>query len=378
MQRDKRLGTKVPVVFTGYNQRAVIAFIRTLKKHNLDFALVAKSEDDPIFDTDYKDHVLYVRTVKQLNIEEVKACLKVIGEKYPDRQLCVMPSTESLNRFLIDNRQLLVELGCGVPLVNKGLYEIISDKKSFGELCADAGILVPGTLSAEEAKTIPSVAKPKTYYAADGNTYSPQILLTEKDAEDFFNSYPAEDFYFQPYITGGSYYFLFYIYKDGRVAELSQENLVQQPYGKSVLAAKISNVHLTQTAQQYKQMLVQKGFSGLVMVEVKGSGEDLYMIEANPRFWGPSQLFVDAGVNLFEHFLFDQGILENGPRAGEAENALYFWGGGYRESMQQDGFVNYHNYDAKKLENNIAEWIASDVYNRPDTVELYNKETGVL
>ena len=37
------------------------------------------------------------------------------------------------------------------------------------------------------------------------------------------------------------------------------------------------------------------------------------MIEANPRFWGPSQLFVDAGFNLFESFLFDYNIIETLP-----------------------------------------------------------------
>ena len=45
------------------------------------------------------------------------------------------------------------------------------------------------------------------------------------------------------------------------------------------------------------------------MVEVKHLSNKNYMIEANPRFWGPSQLFVDAGINLFEAFLVDNGLL---------------------------------------------------------------------
>jgi hypothetical protein len=37
-----------------------------------------------------------------------------------------------------------------------------------------------------------------------------------------------------------------------------------------------------------------EGFYGLVMIEVKEYDNQFYMIEANPRLWGPSQLILDA------------------------------------------------------------------------------------
>ena len=36
------------IVFSGYNQRAVIAFLRTLRNCNIPFGVVAKSSEDAI------------------------------------------------------------------------------------------------------------------------------------------------------------------------------------------------------------------------------------------------------------------------------------------------------------------------------------------
>ena len=35
------------------------------------------------------------------------------------------------------------------------------------------------------------------------------------------------------------------------------------------------------------------------------------MIEANPRFWGPSQFYHDCGIEFFELFLKDYDIIDS-------------------------------------------------------------------
>src|SRR5690606_1826134 len=113
------------------------------------------------------------------------------------------------------------------------------------------------------------------------------------------------------FIAGESFYLLFYFYKNGAAERFSQKNLMQQPSGGSIIAAVTSDFHRGHVALQFEELFRSIQFRGLVMVEIRGQGDRYYMIEANPRFWGPSQLFVDAGVNLFEAFMFDYGLLNS-------------------------------------------------------------------
>ena len=49
----------------------------------------------------------------------------------------------------------------------------------------------------------------------------------------------------------------------------------------------------------------------VVMIEIRINKENYYMIEANPRFWGPSQLFVDFHMTrLFCAWLFLGSVVE--------------------------------------------------------------------
>ena len=105
--------------------------------------------------------------------------------------------------------------------------------------------------------------------------------------------------------------------------------MIQQPEGKSIVAAVSSDLHDSTEALKYEKLFKSINFHGLVMVEVRGVDNDFYMIEANPRFWGPSQLFVDAGMNLFEAFLNDYDVLEKINLQARKKETKYFWFGGY-------------------------------------------------
>lgn len=52
---------KIVIVFSGYNQRAVISFLRTLEKNTICYAIIASSAQDTIFQSSYADKVEYVR-----------------------------------------------------------------------------------------------------------------------------------------------------------------------------------------------------------------------------------------------------------------------------------------------------------------------------
>jgi hypothetical protein len=151
--------------------------------------------------------------------------------------------------------------------------------------------------------------------------------------------------------------------------------LIQQPEGKSIVAAVSSDLHDSTEALKYEKLFKSINFHGLVMVEVRGVDNDFYMIEANPRFWGPSQLFVDAGMNLFEAFLNDYDVLEKINLQARKKETKYFWFGGYLSVLYKNDSLVYYNYCPTQLAFDLISWISSDIYRREDTIELFKNET---
>lgn len=351
--------SRIIVVFSGFNQRAVVAFLRTVTKKNLNYAIIALSQHDPIFLTEYKKDVYAIRENIALTLSDIMHCLEIVKQKSKSDYLFIAPTTEALNRFLLDNRLQLEQVGCEIPLVDKDLYQCISDKKSFCDVCQSHDIVIPKEV-AYSKDNIPLVLKPK-YYKLGDLWDSPVII----DSDQKFDAvvFDSDKFYCQEYVEGCSYYLLYYFSKRGEVYKLCQENMVQQPMGKSITAARI--LPSLPIKDKFVNLFQQLKFYGLVMVEVRIKDGDFCMIEANPRFWGPSQLFVDYGMNLFEYFLADNGFDITCSEMDLDENALYFWAGG----MHEQGMV-YHN----QSEFDYATYYKYDIYRRIDTMEVYRQE----
>lgn len=361
------------VVFTGYNQRAVISFVRSLEAIGIDYAIIASSPDDTIFLSKYREQVFVTRKTQDLDINAIIECIFEVQKKKRGRGFFIAPSTESLNRLLLANREKLKSAGGIVPLVEENLYKQISDKQSFTVLCARNGIKVPETYDELRVGEYPLYAKPKQYSADNGEVYCPSVINDATAHKIFNDTYGAQNFFFQQFINGPSYYLLYYFSMGKPVFKYSQRNLVQQPGGKSIIAALSSDLHKSKTSEQYEKLFAEIGFRGMVMIEVKAQDGEYYMIEANPRFWGPSQLFVDAGVNFFYELLVDYGLAERSQIVPHALNASrYFWGGG----AKTDQTNTYYGYSEKKLKDEYSAWQAVDIYNRPDTIGIYKLEAG--
>lgn len=364
------------VIFSGYNQRAVVAFLRCLARNHIeDYVIVAASNQDTILKTSYKDKVFCIRKNKELDRKEICNILGTIHKQYAADSLLIPPSTEALNRFLLKYRRILETLQCVIPLVDMTLYETISDKENFWNLCRRNDLAVPPTIVLSKVYTEPYVAKPKHYRAKDGNTYSPILVQTLEEHKNFQSKYDWDDFTYQKYILGDSYYILYYFARDGRVYRFSQENYAQQPNGKSILAAEASDIHEKDIAQKYQELFQKVNYFGFVMVELRENEGEYYMIEANPRFWGPSQLFVDARVPFFEAFLKDYNYIS---RINESEinyDAKYLWSGGFRDgqSINSQNCVWFGNGRQKVIEE-WKEFREMDIYYRSDTMGVFDEE----
>lgn len=366
---------KLLVVFSGFNQRAVIAFLRSLH-HNCinNYVIIASSEDDTIQYTTYSSKVFWIRKCKELNKDEIIQIILNIKKAFLVNELLIVPSTESLNRFILKNREELESFGCIIPLVNEELYETISDKHSFWELCSYRRLQVPEIVTDFRNLSLPFVAKPKKYYSNIGNVYSPIIVNNEQQYQRFIDKYSIDDFDIQEYVSGESYYLLYYFSKNGNITKYSQKNLAQQPYGKSILVAEKASIHVLEISEQYEALLKDLKFKGFIMIELRKNNDLYYMIEANPRLWGPSQFFVDSGVPIFEAFLLDYHFLEKIDQPSIRHDAKYLWSTGSEKGLLHDESCVWYSNGKEIVEKQWKEFFAFDVYCRKDTVGIYNRE----
>lgn len=370
------------IVFSGYNPRAVIAFLRAAARAGAEIAILASGPNDEVFRTAYAPLVRLVRSSKELQLDAVMGDLVKTRGAYKGRQLIIAPSTEALNRFLLKHRRVVEEAGFTLPLVDEKMYLSISDKKSFSVLCQKSGLDVPIEYASAEELRFPCVAKPVTYQNREGRYLNPVILHTSHDCGEFLKRHDDRDFFFQEFVRGSSHYLLYYFPEHGKAYRFSQHNLLQQDGGKSIVAAVPDTIHALPIADRYEELFHSLGFRGFVMVELRKTVDNRWvMIEANPRFWGPSQLFLNAGCDFFAAFLSDwspeffsrpAGLpplpeIYEGPTS--PPQGAYFWRGGIGD---QNSMVSLSPLAPRPED--YPSWSFADVYNQPDTIKLYQSE----
>lgn len=362
------------LIFSGYNQRALVSFLRTLESNKIAYFIFAKNEKDTILITQYRNQVWWVRERKALNSTEILKHISTLMSTESIDSLLIAPSTEFLNRFLLQFRSKFEKQNCIIPLVNEKLYVQISDKKSFTELCAKHGINIPKEYPSANYTNLPLVAKPIKYNSSEGIPLVPVIIQDNQGLDSFNRNESIDDYYFQKYIGGRSLYLLMYISLSNDINLYSQENLIQQAEGKSMILAISSDFHLKSEALKYVTLFKKLNFKGLIMIEVKQMGMEFYMIEANPRFWGPSQLLVDSNNNFFELLLKDYGFIDKAIDLEPIHKGdIYFWRGGlYHDKKNQ---VTSTFYSGATLHNSqIREYSKFEVYNKPDTIQIFKRE----
>ena len=369
----KSSNNKALLIYSGYNERAVISFIRFIDKCSINYGIVASSPVDSIFSTLYAEKVIFTRRSKDLNIYEFNQIAHTACSKLDVNSVVIAPSTEGLNRWLIENRAILEDSGnVEIPLVSKDIYTLLSDKLSFSQLVSSRGLTVPREMSFATAHEN-FVAKPKQYVSSRGKSYAPILINSESDKKKFLKVFDPEDFYYQEYVVGPSYYLLYYCASNGDTFSYSQKNLVQQSGGKSILCAVGSTIHKDSISRDYISLLKEVGYRGFIMIELKEKGDRYYMIEANPRFWGPFELVRKNSPDLFMAFLNDHGFDIPIDSYETEREAKYFWYGGYIDERLNNNPLTFYDYTESELHSTIEDWLSHDVYNRNDTKLIFNK-----
>ncbi len=364
------------LVLSGYNIRAVIAFCRWADAHGINFHLVARNDADPIFLTRYRNRVILTRENPDLKPVLLRSWIEAAIRQFGYRRVLVLPVSEYFNRALLAYRDEIEGEDCVIPLVERELYERISDKEKFARLCASYGLDIP-----DEYETMPErppfVAKPRGYFSRTGRQLAPQLIRNQTDLARFRQEQDARDFFFQEFVNGRNLYLLAYISKTGNDLMFSQENLMQQSGGKSIILARKSEFHTTAVALRYIDMLHDINFSGLIMIEVRQEMDTgrYKMIEANPRLWGPMQFIVDNDIDLFGQMLAEHGFEVPASSIQPRHTDFYFWSGGISKAAQP---VAFFNYSADQFVADLPDLRSQDIFFRHDTLNLFLKEAALV
>lgn len=319
---------KIFLVPSGYNFRAVLAFCRALEQAGHTPAIVACTAEDPVFRTRFARTVVFTRKGRSLEVGDFAAAAAAARGESGAARCVLAPASEYFVRWALRHREALAVAGCELPLPDEAAYLRVTDKASFTAFCRARGLPVPGELGAPTS--LPCVAKPRWNVAPDGRSLYPWLLRTPEDRAKFAAGARAGDFFFQEWIEGRSFYLHFHLPREGSATVYSQENLAQQPGGKSVLLARSALLHATPEAVRWEAALRAAGFHGVVMLELRQRRGEYVLIEANPRLWGPLQLCVDGCPALLRGYIEAHVGVSPSARPARAPRSgvTYLWSGG--------------------------------------------------
>lgn len=351
------------VIFSGANERAVIAICRSFWGRGVACSIVARPDADLLKLTRFAVWIDAVRAVDRLDLNDMLSAVVLLRDRFVGERLVFLPTSESVIRVLLDHRIQFEEAGLEIPLVSKTVYQRVSDKHSFLSLANDFGVPLPPVVDIPTVDNLPLVAKPRCELQAEsGRKLYPELLFSPADLQRFEQKWPREEYFFQRYLDGNSYYYLAYFPRDGEPLVRYQRNLLQQPNGKSVIAAQLCSCPDEKTRDALIGALRSVGFFGFIMIEVMELNGVFYLIEANPRFWGPFELALKAG--LLPDFIMGEAS-EEGCESG----ARYFWSGGLLATWADSAAPRSYLKEKLGLLEALS-LLAADVYLRTDTRRL--------
>lgn len=361
------------LLFSGFNCRAIVAFCRELESCGLGLCIVALNSSDLIFKTKYKKYVVAIRNKQELELDDLERCIQEARSKSHAKKFAICPTSEFLNAFVLRHSGFFEAHDCEIPLVDGSLYELVSNKDSASELCRQQGVKAPRRITRPDQSSFPFVAKPRKNVGIGNRTLYPYLIFTQTDLTQFKEQEDEGDFYFEEFVKGSSFYLLFYLAKDGRVAKFSQQNLLQQPGGKSIVLARGASLHHRPVADRFIELLKSIHFHGLAMVELKGDENDWTFIELNPRFWGPFQLVVDSNSDIVRAFI-GESLFGNAGKFGSRparDGVVYFWFNGILESVFSGRHLTWHIPIPKLKFLFILRHLFCDIYLRSGTIWLF-------
>lgn len=353
------------LAFSGANERAVVAICRAFARRGLRCAIVARPGPDPIRLTRYHRWIEAERHSDGLDLDDLLRCVQAVAARHPGERLVLLPTAESVNRLVLRHREAFERAGLSVPLVEESVYLAISDKASLIALAAGFGLEAPPALAGPDALALPLVAKPCCEFEpGSGRKLYPELIFERAQLERFLSAHDPRHYFFQRYLDGASYYCLTHFDRAGRAHFAYQRNLLQQANGKSIVAAELCECPDMDVQRRLEAMFGHLGYHGYAMVELMELHGRFYLIEVNPRFWGPWALADRAG--FLPEACDGRPLATTGARTGR-----YLWLGGWLAERRAGRRLR--RYPAMRP-SKLPALAGSEIYLRPDSLPLFLRE----
>lgn len=346
-----------------------------MSRHTIPFGLIGRGKRDLLKRSVHAGNYLLDRTSETLHIEEVQAAAAKARSVHRVDEWVICPTSEYLNLVLFPMRERLAADGITVATCDEHLYGRLSEKAAFRSYCTELGVPPPRIVDATELQdiTMPFVAKPKTNLSASGRILYPYLVRDARERDDFLREASKADYYVEEFVTGESWYLLYYIAADGTITQGAQRNLLQQGKGKSIVLARAQSYPDQPVADLFAERFRLDGYRGFIMVEVRRTGEGRAVtIEANPRCWGPLQLTLDANMGLVEAFLADHG--HTMPSRGPVQwGRHYCWSGGVVQAWRRGSGLDAHD-NLWRVWPSLVWALGSDVFARRDAWSCFRAD----
>ena len=347
------------LLFSGHNDRAVVALCRFFAQHQLPFVIVAAGAHDAIWRTGWAAQVVMSRLDKRLDVALFEAAVQASQQA----ALVYCPTTEFMNQFVLDQRTALQMAGLQLGLPAAPVYAQLTSKlHSTAVVQRLTDIQAPPDMAWTHLKP-PCVLKPRHNVSGSQVLY-PLLCRTEEQLQGARAGLDATQWFAQTWVEGQSHYLCAYLARNGERAYFWQDNLLQQPGGKSMVLAR-SSCNPGVDEERLFNGLHALGFHGPFMMELISDAQGtLHYIEINPRFWGPLQLALTACPRLLTLFARDQGATLPEPPPPSPGPHWYAWAQG----AQQGDCRRYPRAEGLAEEHLLLQ---HDVYAAPDTQALH-------
>ena len=362
------------VLFSGHNDRAVITLCRFFDRFSIPFLIVCSSGMDALSRTDWSSASVLSRIDRALDVSLFDVVMQAVKSTFgANARPIYCPTTEFMNQFVLKERRALSQLGWTIMLPSAEIYHEVTNKVTSKDIVKRlAGIAAPTELPWADLKA-PCVLKPIENISGNEVNY-PRLCHTDSELKKALSEIDTQFWFAQSWVDGQSYYLCAYITSDGRNAHFWQQNLLQQPGGKSVVLARtISNPGMP--VDPFLRELFAAGYRGPLMLEIiiDATGE-FNFIEINPRFWGPLQLALSACPRILELFADDAGFVLTPENAVDEDRAVnthwYAWSLG----AQLPECKRYPALAAIEALHPLPELLELwDVYAAPDTKYLHDR-----
>lgn len=300
MQKPEKISI---VICADLNLRASIAVMRALRSEKVDVIIGVSNYISAFLTLPgllgtiklWKKIWFYTATSEQKFVES----LANLGSR-SSSPLLFFPMGEKVLRWVIKNKENLKDFHITVPSHRIDDYERVSNKESFLEISRNFKLDTPEELSKfPEVYSFPYVIKARKVSWGISDVLEAPVLVRNESTHQIIKkkNLRCSEHIYQNYIDGPSFYYCALFYEGNLMLKFVQQTIIQQPGGKSVVCAVPSEIP-EEVRKKIDEIFKSLKWSGALMVELKYFSGKFYIIECNPRLWGPLQCSVDNGVNF--------------------------------------------------------------------------------